>query len=329
MRAAATWMREAGWGLFVHYLADTASNSTAIALTPAEWNAQVEAIDVAGLAAQLRALRPGWFFLTLGQNSGFYLSPNATYDSLVPHRPSRLARRDIVAELAAALAGSGVRLMVYLPACAPALDPVAIEALRCTPTFDPRKIGYHPGTYRDQPGVDRRLTDFQRHWEAVIGEWSQRWGDAVSGWWFDGCYAADEMYRHDDAPNFASFAAAARSGHPGSLVAFNPGVKVPVICYTEHEDYTAGEVAHALPVQMDARWSRPLGPTVDGAQYHLLTFAGSYWGQGEPRFSTELLVGYTNHLRSFGGAISWDVPTSRAGLLPPAFVEQFAALGAR
>ena len=51
-----------------------------------------------------------------------------------------------------------------------------------------------------------RLAEFQRKWEAVIREWSLRWGKSVSGWWIDGCYFADQMYRFDDEPNFASFA---------------------------------------------------------------------------------------------------------------------------
>jgi alpha-beta hydrolase superfamily lysophospholipase len=37
--------------------------------------------------------------------------------------------------------------------------------------------------------------------EAVIREWSLRWGKNVSGWWTDGCYHADKMYRHADAPD--------------------------------------------------------------------------------------------------------------------------------
>lgn len=32
------------------------------------------------------------------------------------------------------------------------------------------------------------------------------------------------------------------SGNPDALVAFNPGVKVPAVCPTSVENYTAGEV---------------------------------------------------------------------------------------
>jgi hypothetical protein len=185
-------------------------------------------------------------------------------------------------------------------------------------------------------GTDERLSRFQRNWEAVIREWSERWGRSVRGWWFDGCYQADRMYRHPDAPNFESFAAATKAGNPDSLVAFNPGVKVPVVCHSEFEDYTAGEVAGAFPVTMDSQWGRdpkpenywgmPIERFVDGAQYHLLTFMGPYWCRGLPRFPDELVIGYTKHINDQQGVLSWDVPTTAEGHIPEPFMEQFQAL---
>ena len=41
--------------------------------------------------------------------------------------------------------------------------------------------------------VGGRLAQFQRNWEAICRDWSQRWGRRVSGWWIDGCYFADEI----------------------------------------------------------------------------------------------------------------------------------------
>jgi hypothetical protein len=52
-------------------------------------------------------------------------------------------------------------------------------------------------------------------------------GTKVSGWWIDGCYFADEMYRHEGNPSFRSFTAALKAGNPNGIVAFNPGVVVP------------------------------------------------------------------------------------------------------
>ena len=44
----------------------------------------------------------------------------------------------------------------------------------------------------------------------------------------------------------------------------NVRTKVPVICHSEHEDYTAGEISEAFPVRSTCpgRW-------LDGAQYHI------------------------------------------------------------
>lgn len=325
MRANTDWFRDAKWGVFVHYLADTASNTRVVALHPDDWNRQIDAVDVAGLAGQLEAVGAGYFFITLGQNSGFYLSPNATYDSIVGHQPSRCSRRDLVADLIAELAPRGIRAMVYFTSSAPALDQQAIERLKCTPPWDPGMIGFHRDVYEDAPGVDGRMTEFQRSWEAVVREWSLRWGAGCQGWWIDGCYNADLMYRHPDEPNFGSFAAAMKAGNPDSLVAFNPGVKVPIICHTEHEDYTAGEISDAFPTRSMYGRER-LGRYVDGAQLHILTYLGHGWGQGEPRFSDEFVVGYTKDVNRDEGIVTYDVPTSREGLIPEPMMERLRAL---
>ncbi len=326
MRANSDWFREAKWGVFVHYLADFASNSQVPSIDAADWNARIDGFRVEGLADQLQEIGAGYYFITLGQNSGFYLSPNATYDSLVGYEPSHCSCRDLVADLIAELEPRGIRVMVYFTACAPALDKRAIERLRCTPPNDARKIGFHPELYEYQEGVDDRLTQFQLMWEGIVREWSLRWGRGCHGWWIDGCYNADVMYRAAEAPNFASFATALKAGNPDSLVAFNPGVKVPVICHTEAEDYTAGEISDAFPAP--SMYGRAkLGRYVDGAQYHILTYLGCGWGQGEPRFPDEYVIGYTRLVNESEGVISWDTATTREGLIADASLRQLRALG--
>ncbi|MBW3624069.1 MAG: alpha-L-fucosidase, partial [Armatimonadetes bacterium] len=278
MPSSTDWFRDAGWGLFFHYLASPASHQQPSPLTAEEWNAQIDAFDVPGFARKMADLGASYIFFTLGQNSGHYCSPNATYDALTAIQPGKLSRRDLVAEIADALAPHGIRLLVYLPSHAPAMDRDAVYALGCTPPWDPTRWSYKK-EYTD-PAMDERVAEFQRKWEAVIREWSDRWGDRVHGWWIDGCYYADRMYRHPDPPNFESFAAAMKVGNPESIVAFNPGiVGGRVKPHTEHEDYTAGEVSDSFPVCP--------GPTVDGKQWHVLSYLGETWGREEPRFSLE------------------------------------------
>lgn len=326
MRANTDWLVEARWGVFMHYLADLPSNSGPVDMSPEKWNQLIDEFDVEGLAEQVAATGAGYLMLTIGQNSGYWLSPNATYDALVGYEPSHCSRRDLVADLIAALKPRGIRLMAYLPAAAPALDRQAIERLKCTPPWDARKLGYHPERYEPVAGVDDRLTEFQQHWEAIIREWSQRWGRDCHGWWFDGCYCADEMYRHPEAPNFASFAAAAKAGNPDSLVAFNPGVRVPLISHTEQEDYIAGEISDAFPAYSD--YSRqPLQRWIDGAQLHILSYLGSYWGRGECRLSDEFVIGFTKDINRYEGAVSWDVAPTPGGLIWEPHFQQLVRLG--
>ena len=98
-RANTDWFMKCRWGLFAHYLADTASNLKPIDLTVDDWNRRVDAFDVDGLARQLAAAHVPYFIITLGQNSGFYISPNRTYDEITGIKPSKCSRRDLIADL--------------------------------------------------------------------------------------------------------------------------------------------------------------------------------------------------------------------------------------
>lgn len=313
------WFRDAKWGVMTHYLGAPPSSADGAELTAEMWNEQIETFDLDGLVAQLVSTGAKYHLMTLGQNSGHYCSPNAAYDEIVGIRPSKCSRRDLIADLYEALEPHGIRLLVYLPAGAPAAEPVAMEKLKW-------RWGYEGEWPRSHSGqrTGERLVEFQHHWEAVIREWATRWGRHVHGWWIDGCYFADEMYRFDDEPNFASFAAALKAGNPDAIVAFNPGVKVPVICHTGHEDYTAGEISEALPT-CPGRWLERGGRRV---QYQILSYLGSTWcGGDEPRFPDGLASGYTRYVTDKGGVVTWDVPIRKDGLIPQPFVDQLRAIG--
>ena len=294
------WLHEAKWGVFIHFLAAPASSSGGAETDSATWNRRVDAFDVQGVVRQLREVRARYCVLTLGQNSGHYCVPNETYDRITGIRPSRCARRDMVAELHDALAPHGIRLMVYLTAGAPEFDPVAVKQ------FAWAKGG--------------RCAGFQRKWEAVIREWSLRWGRKVSGWWFDCCYFNDEMYRHPEEPNFKSFAAAIRAGNPDSLVAWNPGVVYPPVTVDAEEDYTAGEIDDPKWVDAPGRWERH-------AQFQILTFLGAFWGQAPIRFTAAEAIAHTLAITNYGGAFTWDAPPTYEGLLHPEAFEILKAVG--
>ncbi len=300
----ANWMPRAQWGVMNHYLADWQARAHNLDMTVEEWNRLIDGFDVEGLASQLRSAGAHYYQISIGQNSGYYLAPNAAYDRITGIQPSKCSRRDLVADLATALARRGIRLMVYLPSGAPSQDKAADAALE----------------WRNGPVPNK---EFQAKWEEVIREWSTRWGRKVSGWWFDGCYFPNSMYRSTDAPNFASFAAAARAGNPDAVVAFNPGVVYRILSLTPYEDFTAGEIDK--PDQVTIR--RAVDGKVDGTQIHMLSYLGRTWGMGDPRFTTDEVIGYTRKIRENGGAVTWDVPIGLNGHIAQPFLDQLTALG--
>jgi len=306
LKNRAAWMQEPryAWGVMTHYLADWQARDHGLTMTPAFWNKLIDGFDVAKMAEDLESVGAGHYQISLGQNSGYYLAPNAAYDAITKQQTSKCSRRDLAADFYEALHGRDIKLMVYLPSGAPDKDEDAMKALEWSK-------GAHPNK------------EFQVKWERVIAEWSRKWGGKVAGWWFDGCYYPNTMYRSASAPNFTSFAAAARAGNPQSCLAFNPGVIYRIAGMSPEDDYTAGEIDK--PEMASVR--RDEGGLVDGVQIQMLSFLGERWGSGNPRFTTEQVIAYTKKIRDAGGGVTWDVPVETNGTITQPFLEQLAALG--
>jgi len=192
----AAWMKDARFGVMTHYLPDWLSKTEGLTIDIAKWNDLVDQFNVDALADQVKSVGAGYMIFTIGQNSGYYGAPNATYDKFVGRQTSRCSKRDLIGDLGTALHKRGLKFIVYLPSGAPNGDSLAKKALQ-----------WQNGPYRNK--------EFQEKWEQVIRDWAVRWGDKIDGWWFDGCYWPNIMYRTEEKPNFKSFAAAARVLVPG------------------------------------------------------------------------------------------------------------------
>lgn len=288
----------------VHYLADWKARDHNLEMSVTKWNQLVDDFDAEGLAEQLQSVGAGYLILTSGQNSGYYLSPNPTYDQLTGIKPSKCSQRDLMTDVSKALRTRGLKLIAYLPSGAPAGDKAAVQTLQ-----------WQNGAHANK--------EFQQKWEQVIRDWSVRWGDHIDGWWFDGCYWPNTMYRAKSPPNFESFAAAARAGNPQNVVAFNPGVIPRLISVTPDEDYTAGEINDPATVQI----RRSTAGRLDGVQAQVLSYLGRTWGRGEPRFTDEQAVQYSRNLRTNQTVITWDVPVQLDGRIAEPFLKQLHAVG--
>ena len=160
---------------------------------------------------------------------------------------------------------------------------------------------------------------FAKQWAEVIHEWSVRYGDKVSGWWFDGGY--ERVGFNEDMARI--YAEAVKRGNPKAIVTFNPGVRLSR--YTRAEDYTAGELNDPFNVIPAGRW-------LDGSQWHALSFLGSQWGGRDVRQPTELWRAWFQKVARQGGAITLDMgpnldpKAGPIGALATAQAEQFQAI---
>src|SRR5687768_3157801 len=115
MSPQTAWFQSARWGCFFHYLAAPASSREDCPLTSDDWNRRVESFDTESFASQVAQSGAGYVVLTLGQNSGFYCSPNATYDKITGITPSKCSQRDLLADVADALTKYNIKTLAYLP----------------------------------------------------------------------------------------------------------------------------------------------------------------------------------------------------------------------
>ncbi len=287
------WMKEARWGIFTHYLVDE------------RYNQMVDSFDVKRFADQIEKTGADYLIFTVGQNSGYYCTPNAMYEKYAGYAPGqRCTKRDLPMEIAKELKSRNIRFMLYSPARAPENDLQAVKGLGDTET-------------REVP------QELIQKWSEVIQEWSERYGTLVSGWWFDGMHREEYWNDYSKPYNFRTWAAACRAGNPDSLLAFNNGADIEKAfkIFSDVQDYTAGEQQRfgALP---------NVYPPYPGKQWHILSFLGYWWGSPTgPTYTDEWLIDYVKEVNRQGGIVSIDVDISDDGRIYQPQLDQLTALG--
>lgn len=319
------WLKNAKYGISHHFISNYINR---VAVSEEEkwhaaesWDDVIRSFDVDDYARQAAEAGIGFVLLTLGQNSGYYLSPNATYDGIAGAQPGeRCSVRDLPMELANALEPYGIRLMLYLPANPPHSAHREDGDFAITTAF-----GYTPGT--DGKPSQHTL----QKWQAVIREWSDRYGQKLAGWWFDGLFPDVVQGTYADMSNrynYATLAEAARSGNPQRVITFNPGVELTNAAYTPYEDYSAGETNAIGHLPANVRW-------VDRdqrVQYFIFTYLGEYdphwagWGNRGTSNDTNALVDWVQEVTTREGAVCLDVKVNRFGQIDPAQLEQLRAV---
>jgi hypothetical protein len=297
------WFQEAGFGVMVHYLKE--------AIVPdggsEEWNKAVESFNVDTFAKQVDEARAGFVMFTLGQNSGYYCSPNATFNNAVGVKPGELcSTRDLPKDLINALKKYDIPLVLYLPSNPPINNKRVSEKLRYAIQKDSATSQFN------QPIL-----------ENMIREWGLRYGDDVKGWWFDGLYSwnnirstrMDMSLRH----NISTHTLAAKAGNKSRIVTYNSGFG-KIHGNTSYDDYTSGEKS-TIDEFPGSRWAD------EGVQWFLFTYLGEKWGGHQQQFITDSLVVNADKIVRNKGVLCLEVVTDATGEIIPGHLDQIKAIG--
>jgi len=277
---ATDWFHDAKYGIFVHYLYASQTD--------------FESFDAGAFAAAVHETGAKYVIMTLGQNSGWFCSPNETYENAIGAAPGTwCSRRDIPMEAADALAPYGIKLMLYLPSQGPSAAGDKI----------PLALGAEQRHDETNWYINRV---YAGRWAQVIREWAGRYGEKVAGWWFDGFYEgtgyAGEMAEYVSR----LYKDACRSGNPDSIVAFNQGVMNGLIKpATAVCDYTAGE-ENTFEYFPSARF-------YSGAQWQILSYLGSWWGALDLKYDSGYLAQYAMKVIRAGGVITFEIHINADG----------------
>lgn len=202
-------LRDTGYGVGFHWTTASMPEHG----DPLSHEEAVACFDVDAFTEQAVEMGAGHILFTSTHSLHHMCGPNPEIDRILP---GRTCERDLIMDLADALGNAGIRLALYY------------------------NSGIHKGDpeWREAVGADgpdpMRFLD---NWCRVIECMGERYGRKVIALWIDGGY---ELNAFGCAP-WERLTAAAKAGHPGRLVCYNPGIE-QFHLYTPLQDYWAGEV---------------------------------------------------------------------------------------
>ena len=221
-RANTDWLSRCRFGIGVHWTAQTVPrNGSALSFQKA-----VDAFDLPKFMGQFRDTGADYLLFTAAHALQMLPAPHPGIDQILP---GRTCQRDLIAELADALASRGKPLLVYYNhSCNQGQDRAWEQA-----------VGYHD---RDKQRFAQNLAD-------IVGWMGEKYKNKIKAWWFDSPYSLDPRGPHNSVSTdmtgfqfpWERFTVAAKRGYPARLVTYNPGV-AETFLYTTHQDYWSGEL---------------------------------------------------------------------------------------
>jgi len=223
-RANTDWLAECRFGIGIHWTAQTVPRHG----SPVNFQKAVDAFDIDVFIAAVEFSGADYVLFTSAHALQMLPAPHLVLDRILPGRTSK---RDLIGELADALAAKGKHFLVYYNhSCNHQQDSAWENA-----------VGYHA------PNKER----FARSIMDIVGHMGERYGEKIKAWWFDSPYSLDPRGPHNSVTTdlngfqfpWERFTVAAKVGHPARLVTYNAGVNRTFL-YTTHQDYWAGEMVN-------------------------------------------------------------------------------------
>ena len=293
------WFRDAGWGVFVHFLYDVQCVGNRISTqdgTPV-WNDCVKEFDTEKFAAQIKGTGARYVIFTMMQRTRYLIAPNATYDKMTGYKPGEAcSTRDLVEDLYQSLNKRGIKLMLYWTGDGPRQDPQAAKAM-----------GYS----------NPQTKEYVQKWADVVAEYGERYKDKVLGWWVDGCYAPIGY----NEEKWTILAKGLRAGNPKRIIALNNPKMTSSNSSTPQDDYTTGE-QNSFGEVPESRWR-------DGVQWHILSYLGGDWCSPGLRHDKEWMADYVRKCNRAGGVVSIDVLLFRDGTIETSHLECLKGMNRR
>ncbi len=270
LRSSTQWMVDARYGLMFTWTAASFPRAG----PKKSYDEATRDFDVHAFADMVDSTGAGFVVFATSWSTYYFPAPIQSWERVAP---GHTTRRDLIAELADALAKRHIKLILY----------------------------YHAGRGEDNwwSGTQVRTMNrdaYFKEWEDQIREIGLRYGDKLAGWWFDD---GTTFYYTLQAP-WKSMTEAAKAGFPGRVVGYNSWILPKA---TDLQDYACGEGDFPDRLTPENDSELPVGGTgifLGGPQMGLsatltLTNEGGDWGHVKqdaeipaPRYSNSQMIDF-------------------------------------
>jgi hypothetical protein len=309
LKSSTDWMVNGKYGLFIHWVPES---YPLFGTTPAwqRYQDAVDQFDVDAFAEMVSETGAAWVVFTTTHGKFYFPGPLHAMDEVLS---GRTCKRDLIGEIAGALAKRYIRLVLYFhPGPGPSEDPEWAKAAGIAPVDDQKNIRIMLSMYRE------------------IG---RRYGNRLAGWFIDG---GDAYYWRNFS--FRELTLALKTGNPSRVVTYFQWLFPTFSPYAG--DFISDIVDFGAPLAppFPREWLLPNGPYAGLTPQYDFTLEDTWYSDkpmngkwAPPIYATGVLVEYFKKMArakwplTINMVISQDV-TAHQPFVNPASLQEMVAV---